>query len=64
MRILCGKLHTPPAIYVCILEIRGVKQSLHGFFCTYVWAPTITTAIKVFCPKKLVNVIGTSQIPI
>jgi hypothetical protein len=38
MCILCGKMHTPPAICVRILEIRRVKQSVHGFLCAYVGA--------------------------
>jgi hypothetical protein len=42
----------PPAIFVCILEIRWVKQSVHGFFCTNVCAPKISTALKVFGPKQ------------
>ena len=42
----------PPVIYVRILEIRWVKQSVHGFFCTNVCAPTISTALKVRGPNK------------
>ncbi len=42
----------PPAIYERILEIRGVKQSAHVFFCTYVCAPTISTALKLFGSKN------------
>jgi hypothetical protein len=42
----------PPVIYAGILEIRWVKQSIHGFFCTNVYAPTISTALKVFGPNK------------
>jgi hypothetical protein len=41
-----------PAIYVRILEIRWVKQSGHGFFCTNVCATTISTAFKVFDQNK------------
>jgi hypothetical protein len=41
----------PPAICVRILEICRVKQSVLGFLCTYV-CPTISTALKVFGPKK------------
>jgi hypothetical protein len=34
------------------LEIRRVKQSIHGFFCTYVCAPTISVDLKGFDPKQ------------
>jgi hypothetical protein len=42
----------PPAIYVRILEIRRVEQSVLGFLRTYVCAPTISTALKVFGPNN------------
>jgi len=42
----------PPANYVHILEIRWDKQSVHGFVCTNVLAPTISTALKVFGSNK------------
>jgi hypothetical protein len=49
---IVGQDAYPPAIYVRILEIRWIKQSVHGFFCTNVCAPTISTALKVFGPNK------------
>ena len=53
-------------IYVRILEICLVKQSVHGFFCAYVYAPTTSTAFTVKClaQKILVQVIVISQIAI
>jgi hypothetical protein len=45
----------PPAIYVRILKIRGVKQLDHGLFCTFVCAPAISAALKVFGPKGVKN---------
>jgi hypothetical protein len=39
----------PLKIYVCILEISLVKQSGHGFFCAYEYAPTTSTAFTVKC---------------
>jgi hypothetical protein len=53
-----------PAIYVRILEIRGVKQLDHGLLCTNVCAPTISATLKVLGPKTiLVHVIAIPQIP-
>ncbi len=49
----------PPVIYVRILETRGIKQSIHGFFCADVCGSTISVALKVFGPKKiLAHIIG------
>jgi hypothetical protein len=31
---------------IIFLIIRGAKQSVHGFFCTYGCAPTISKALK------------------
>ncbi len=43
----------PPAIYVRILEMRRVKQSVPGFLCTYVCAQQFQQLLKCLAPKNI-----------
>jgi hypothetical protein len=62
MCILCGKMHTPCDLCVYFRNPQG--QTISSWILVYLCVcPTISTALKVFGPKKIFwYVIGISQI--
>jgi hypothetical protein len=53
----------PPAIYVRILEICGVKQSVHEYFCKMCVPQQFEQLLNCWAQKNLVHVVCISQIP-